>query len=108
MLIRKGSVKKLGAGTNKKLKGGTPGHNKVGVAMPKWVWYSLLVCVYTMQSMETVVFKSYDKSSGVSLRSSKVRGRREEGGSCHGSLCVYNIIIDEDSYDTWTEESQDY
>ena len=65
-------MKKSG-GTSRKMKAGTPGH-KV------WDGRMLRSCVVVhntwcvLQSSEVaVVFKSYDKSSGISLRSSKVQ-----------------------------------
>ena len=51
----------------------------------------------------TVVFKSYDKSSGVSLRSSKVSSI-----FMFSALDLLSAVTDEDPHDPWPEESQDY
>lgn len=61
-------MKKSAGSVTKKLKSGASGHTKVMCAV------HVTACPITLlQSVEaTVVFKSYDKSSGVSLRSSKV------------------------------------
>ena len=111
---RKNPSKKSGPSSSKKLKsGGTPGHSK---------------------GEGTVVFKSYDKSSGVSLRSSKVGGDLMQvkctiystpSNSIIHYLAVYahtmNMIVSlriintanfscsaQDSNDSWSEESQDH
>lgn len=59
-----------------------------------------------VQSVESVVvFKSYDKSSGVSLRSSKVSSL-QESSELYFTVCV--CPSDEDPHDSGPEESQDY
>lgn len=83
-LCRRGGVKKSASSITKKLKSGASGHPKVS-----WSWGNTanhIIIGYTLiQSSEvSVVFKSYDKSSGVSLRSSKV-------GSFHSFFSHYSV-----------------
>jgi len=59
-----------------------------------------------------VVFKSYDKSSGVTLRSSKVKGGSNSWTMLLDKkrrpyfVCVY--MLDEDANDFRPQEGQDY
>lgn len=90
MCRKVGGLKKSGGPASRKMKTGTPGHKSMEAAL---------------------VFRSYDKSSGVSLRSSKVSHLITQPltpslTSPHPSPLFPPPPVDENSHDIRTQESK--